>query len=497
MFTTEEHWRHFSEFCRYEALSGGPDPQIGLVAQMSRDQGADWEETVWRAGCYIAVYIPAFAEIIWRDWAWTDICNRMQNVRAWLDSNFHRIVTRVERRCVRRPDWMAEFLLGYREFAKKLPQLQEQSRQMEPEEAYLLVWDECLKVPRLGRYVALKLLEFLEKHADFPISPPDIRPRGGWSPRSTLATLWEDPSVRVKSDSDEILQRVNSLAVDTQKRLRDEYDIKYGIFALQVVLCQYRESWEGRRQYPGRSLDSELKYAIRAEELWQQPSSIWSAREHLHPLEHLGEKQGWTGPRINMANCLADYSYTWSDLLYDYSKTEDMRSPHLREDVSAPASRIQPPKFKIWEIIPGQLYQSSRWTVLTVDQGRALAEIWGITGLLNMWKDHPNLRKMVSWYYHVGLPDGRTIPHAALADLVDAAEAHIRAGGCLVTMCHGGRNRSGMLSALIYQRLRNGTGAEAAKQVRQARRGALVNPQFLSYLSMLPADANLRAGLLF
>lgn len=320
-FTTEEHWKYFAEFCRWEIATGGPDPQIPLVGQMSKN--CTWEECVWRGGCYIAVYNVPFAEVLWREWSWERICAEPKALLPWLRDHWSGIVTRFERRCVRRPEWMAEFMLGYLQWTLQLPQKHHLLRLLSPEQRYLELWDSCLTVPRLGRYVALKLLEYLGKHCNIDLHAPDIRPKGGWSPRETLAELYPEHGELINGgDKPENHQVINDCCRVALSKLHDEYALDIDYFQLQVLLCEYRESHESRKQYPGRSHDSELGYGLKAARLWSDaPTDLWRARAAIFPSVCLGEKNGWDGARKDLGRTLSDHGFTWSDLQYDYHRT--------------------------------------------------------------------------------------------------------------------------------------------------------------------------------
>lgn len=314
MFTTEEHWRYFAEFARWELASGGPDPQLAMIVEMCKDQSEI--ERVWRALCYIATYNVPYGEVIWHANPWPAL-----NMAEWVDAAFAagKITTRVERRCVRRVDWMQEYFVGAKRFVEDWPALKETA-------TYETAWERITKVPRIGRYTAIKLIELLRRGCGLKVVTPDIRPKGAWSPRETLDSLFPDRGLAQRSDAPDILREVNTGCAEAIARLRD-YDVVIDLFQLQVLLCEYRESWESKRQYPGRSLDSELGYAMRAEKEWSYVSDIWAARTTLFPWQHLGEARGWVGPRKDVASVLANHKFTWSDLLYNYVTTEDVAKP--------------------------------------------------------------------------------------------------------------------------------------------------------------------------
>lgn len=62
---------------------------------------------------------------------------------------------------------------------------------------------------------------------------------------------------------------------------------------------------------------------------------------------------------------------------------------------------------------------------------------------------------------------------------------YIEAGGRVLTMCNAGRNRSGLLSALIVRELTGLPGAAAMAVVREHRPNAIANPHFERFLEEL------------
>lgn len=340
-FSTEEHWVNFAKFCEYEKLSGGPDPQINMIIEMSRDAESS-QERLWRALCYIAVYNVPFGEVMWRAIPWSDA--NLETITPWVMLVFEqkRIVTRTERRCVRRADWMIEYLGGALALVAEMPNLAAAARLAPtPEDAYELMWEQVKRYPRIGRYVAIKLLELLRRDGTLAIATPDIRPKDAWSPRKSLATLFPERGLANKDNSREALNAANAACREVVSRLSGDFNVNVDMFELQVLLCEYRESWEGRRQYPGRSVDSELGYVAKAEKLWPElgRSDIWRARLELFPQEHLGEIGGWDGPRKDVAQLLPSTGITWSDLVYDYKKSASDGKQLKLDDLERRASK--------------------------------------------------------------------------------------------------------------------------------------------------------------
>ncbi len=84
----------------------------------------------------------------------------------------------------------------------------------------------------------------------------------------------------------------------------------------------------------------------------------------------------------------------------------------------------------------------------------------------------------VMWL-RVPLDDVPWEPAPALLDTaVAVVVTAIRRGQRVLVHCASGRNRSGLVTALVLRRLDGRTGQEAVNAVRLARRGALSNPVF-------------------
>ncbi len=499
-FSCEDHWRFMAEFARWETAAGGPDPHMVLAGEMSKH--LPLEERIWRGGCYIAVYNAPFAEPLWTAWPWDRVRKEPKKLRSWLDKNFPKITTRRERRCVRRPDWMEEYLLGYSEFALRVPDLIDNAGTRTPEEGFELFWAEALKVPRLGRYVAIKLLEYYRRYCGANLRHPDIRPVGGRSPREMLSYLWPsiDTDVVRYDDSDEAIRKVNSVVSTTQQKLKDDFGVALDMFTLQVVLCDYKQSWKGQRQYPGRSIDSEQGYAREMESKWEAKSETWAARAQTFPAQCLGELNGWVGVRKPLAELLVRHRYTWSDLLYDYRASV----AHLDKPVHWPSKNNGKDRGSvkipgITEILPGQLYQSGNWLRWSDEDCLDKIHRCGVTHVINLWHDDKRFARMGTveciW---LPIPDGKEINLPGLLDVVEGAVRTIRAGGTVLTICHAGRNRSGLVSTLIVHRLLGCSGEKALQLVRAKRPRAVANPVFEKILCALPGKPDvLLPGYLF
>jgi hypothetical protein len=316
------HTDRFTEFCLYEMATGGPDPHMRYIGKMSEDE--PFEEKLWRIGLYVAFYNVPTAEVIWQQWSWrrvvADLTGPEPRFTDWLAETWPRLTLRKERRAARSIPKMTHSLTDYIFWTKEelLPML----RDLPPdgEAAYHTLWDQANdNIPYFGRYALLKLLEAYRR-AGVKITTPDICAKGGWSPRMTLNLITGfdiDPYDNLRPT----IGKVDALAADALSQLNARLGLAMPLdfFRFEVMLCEYHESYESKRQYPGRSNDSELKYAAKIAESWPGNESrmLW-ARQELCPYEALGEKNGWDGPREDLGPLLSGTGQTWSDILFTY-----------------------------------------------------------------------------------------------------------------------------------------------------------------------------------
>lgn len=328
---SEWHWSRFTEFCLYEMASGGPDPHMRYVGEMSKHEPFD--EKAWRIGLYVAFYNVPTAEVIWKAWSWKHVWADMNSddpqFPDWLAVNWPRFQIRRERRAARTVNKMTASLKQYifwlhEEFLPAVSDLPK-----DPISAYEVVWDQARdNVPYFGRYALTKLLEGYLR-AGVRIETPDIRPNGGWSPRTTLNLLSgfdSDP----QDNRAETIRLINAISTDAHEELAVRMGFAIDYFRFEVMLCEYHESYHGKRQYPGRSNDSELSYLRKIEAAWPEAgrSMMYEARRVLCPPEALGEAkilgERWDGVRPELGLLLSEQGKTWSDLLYRYNIGMDM-----------------------------------------------------------------------------------------------------------------------------------------------------------------------------
>lgn len=146
---------------------------------------------------------------------------------------------------------------------------------------------------------------------------------------------------------------------------------------------------------------------------------------------------------------------------------------------------------KLHEIVPGHLYQRGRSDHLDPDVKRSELELHDIDYVINLWSrpdpafvDVPGLT-----YINYPIPDGVKLTPTKLqmlASLAAGAAYHINASGkAVLVQCHAGRNRSGLVSALIVKELNGCSGSAALDYVRKARPGAVDNPFFEAFLQAI------------
>ena len=313
-------WEAFVDFCIYELAAGGPDPHMRYVGWLSRDE--EWAERAWRMGVYVNVYNTATAEVIWQHWPWAKADAEPEAFAAWIKDNWPGITLRRERRAARTAAKLTHALLGYREFLWFLPSIMRGLTGRSATSAYEEMWRETLTLPTIGRYSAFKLIEALRRYAELPVEMFDIRAPGGFSPRLTLALLMPEGAAAIAAyDDGPEACRASELAAEViRERLALDVGIECDYYRLEVFLCDFRQSWEGKRQYPGRSNDSELEYLAKASEYWGEHYEpvMLDARAALTPERCRGEDRGWSGVRKELGAVLRGHGYTWSDLRFDY-----------------------------------------------------------------------------------------------------------------------------------------------------------------------------------
>jgi hypothetical protein len=311
-FSVAEHGYWFREFCKLEKELKGPDPQLATIYQMCLIDGVSTLEMAWRAGVGVGVWNVPTAEAIWQRWTYRQVLSDHEELLDWLTQNWAGIFTRRERRCVRTPLKMFEYLYDLASWVADEPVISLAT--------YDDLWNSVLQIKFMGRYIAIKYLEFIRRYINPAAVCPDIRSAGGWSPVKALGMLYEDLNQKLEDlPMRQAVPLVEHYAAWTLKTLQETIpDMNF--FDLQVMLCEYRTGYEHRHQYPGRSLDEELEYVAKLDTYWRHDpyTKFWRARSELFDHRALGEYHCWNGIRHDLGGCLRDQGFLWTDLRLDY-----------------------------------------------------------------------------------------------------------------------------------------------------------------------------------
>jgi hypothetical protein len=311
--------RLFTDFAERELESGGPDPQVRLVATAIQDE----VHRAWMAGCFVAPYTCGAAAAIWHDLAPYETRDYSPLVAQWLREHWEGIPIRRERRAVWKPEKLAECLESYTVWAEgELLQILN--------EPYDVLYTSVLKhVKFFGRYAAMKVLEVLHLAGVTAAGQCDIRPRGARFPRSTLAWIWPEAGHDPRSSAAEQIEQAIQLSLRARALLPDGTTW----FQTETLLCNFRQALAGK--YPGRSHDRELAHFLRAEAHWGRERLLdafpfYELRRELFPWPCLGELNGWSGARKELETVYDRCAYFWVDTRYDYSRTTDVGDPVKR-----------------------------------------------------------------------------------------------------------------------------------------------------------------------
>lgn len=146
---------------------------------------------------------------------------------------------------------------------------------------------------------------------------------------------------------------------------------------------------------------------------------------------------------------------------------------------------------KLTCVIPEALYMRGDFSRFPKSQKAAVLAKHRITAVVCLYgQPDLELRQLMEnrgRYIFRRIGDGKTLPEPPLEDLARQLACRVRAGkGAVLVHCRAGRNRSGLLAALVVRELRRCTGKEALHQVRLRRPNAVANPAFEAYLEGLP-----------
>jgi hypothetical protein len=336
-FDADHHLKYFAEFTRAVEFAGGTTPHMLMVAESANRQ-KDFQEKLWWAGCYAFVYNYATAEIIrntWRPGAW-----KYDELVTWARDNWKGIKFRKERKAARSPERLATCMDTYFQYMITV-----ENREwfvndtLSSTARYNAAFDDiCNEVKYMGRYIAIRWIEVIRRVFNLAMEMPDLRPRDGDHPRKALALMYpEYHDELMGGNSDSEIAVTNDVVEFCKQDMKELYGVSTDYYTMQSLLCEYKQSCLGRKQYPGKSIDTELVYFDKICNDWwgdrlRDNTIMFDVRKTIFPECMLGELQGWTGVRNELGNVLADYGYTWSDYIYDYIKTTDFSSPVYRSN---------------------------------------------------------------------------------------------------------------------------------------------------------------------
>jgi|SRR5580700_1218087 hypothetical protein len=317
----------FTDFCRKQAALNNISPHLIMVGESCRQLSLSEEETVWRGGLYAATYNYPAAEVLWQNWAAPSVVLRSKSLQSWLKENWLGVPLRRERKCVRTPAKLARCLQSFAAWMRGdgLKRLYGNGV------GYDDAWEIFQEVYGMGRYITIRFLEFLHRYADLRPVMYNSMPREGQHSRKGLALLYpEYKTVLLGSNSWGDCKESDKLACRELARLR-EAGVYYSHYQLATMLCEFKQALLGGHLYPGKAIDSEMKYQRKVLDYWgkRRKSQFMHVRT-VFPKETRGEVQGWTEERKPLLTVLRDYGYNWSDQDYDYAKTRDFSNPVRR-----------------------------------------------------------------------------------------------------------------------------------------------------------------------
>jgi hypothetical protein len=332
--TPEDHFRHFAEFVRAVELTGGTTPHVAMTVE-SMSRLTDDVDKLWFAGCYALTYNWPAAERLFLEVRPEDAAGML----PWLEEHWAGLPLRKERKAVFRKPFFVESAATYADYAFILA-----SADSWPGTYNAAFASFVRSCKYMGRYIAIRWLEVMRRA--FPRDcagwvMPDILSDGGQHPRKALALMYPaHAEALLGGNSPAELTVSDRLSSTLMVDLELTYGVKTDFYELQSLLCEYKQSALGRKQYPGKSIDTEMDHWNRTYAHWggvkQNESQFFAIRATCFPEWALGETDGrWWGVRPELGGVLADFGYTWSDFVYNYQKTEDFSTPVMNVSLNA------------------------------------------------------------------------------------------------------------------------------------------------------------------
>lgn len=337
-YTAAELFPLFFEFCRQAKAVGGISPHLQMVGASVAALPLD--QQLWRGGCYAATYNFAGAELLWRNWQPEAVRRQPQRFAEWVARHWRHIPLRKERKAVNAPTRFAENVMSFAEWLpwwETYPFVAGDWRG-DNRARYQAAWDTFCNVKFMGRYIAIRFVEFMRRHIGGldALVMPDIRPADAVYPRQTLALFFPFDAKALNGNNGATNLAVTNRRAAELRRRAQQAGVDLSYYELQVMLCEFKQSAKSRRQYAGRPLDTELPYFDRAYApdspfaAQAADSEFYQLRRQLFPAECLGELHGWRTARKDLDPLLADHGIVWSDLLFDYRASQNNLTAPVR-----------------------------------------------------------------------------------------------------------------------------------------------------------------------
>lgn len=332
----ECHMRGFTDFVAMEGLAGGPSPNVKLIGRMARVGRVEKRELWWRACCYAAVYNTAASAAVWTHWPFPRMIKpgSTEKLEAWLMKNWAGVPIHSNRmRTNGSPKRLAASLASLAGWVAR--------GELETDDDFDALWQQVTGVRSVGRYFGIKLAGTLAELRLTKARQYDVRARGAKNGRATLRLMFPDSGVPKRGNSPAALREVDELAAALRRSLEEGYGLTPTWFEFEALLCEYNQCVKGDR-YPGKTSDSDLASLERVRTHFgvdcSAVESADSAREASLPLTALGRTK-----RADLTGVYAEHGYMWSDAIYDYEATDDLRRPVLRGDAPAWSPLTTPP----------------------------------------------------------------------------------------------------------------------------------------------------------
>jgi protein-tyrosine phosphatase len=137
---------------------------------------------------------------------------------------------------------------------------------------------------------------------------------------------------------------------------------------------------------------------------------------------------------------------------------------------------------KIHCIIPGRLYQRGEFDKCPPHEVISEFSSLGINIVVGLAGKRGKVPSWVNYFYNK-IPDGLIIDEAFLSSLADEVfRFSVERRGAILSHCHAGRNRSGLMSAMLVMRILGVSGEESIELVRRGRPKSLANEEFVKFL---------------